>query len=146
MRVPYKGSDLCQEAFETLKNCLINAPILQYPDFTQPFNLTCDASNYTLGCVLSQGLIDPVSRLTYRRLKLEEYQYTIHYKSGTSNTNAYALSKSHRFVIRSQQSINQYELSESIELSPTSAENTEHSELSDQSEQLTPEDEFTKVF
>ncbi|VVC31040.1 Ribonuclease H-like domain,Integrase, catalytic core,Macro domain, partial [Cinara cedri] len=73
--VPYRWNDLCQEAFETLKNCLIKSPILQYPDFTY--------ASRTLN-------------------KLEEYQYTIHFKSGTSNTNADALSRIHRVVTRAQ--------------------------------------------
>lgn len=44
------------ESFEHLKTLLINAPILQYPDFTKPFVLTTDASNIALGAVLSQGV------------------------------------------------------------------------------------------
>lgn len=55
--IPYQWSDQCQHAFETLKGLLTQAPILQYPDFNQTFNLTCDASNYAIGCVLSQGPI-----------------------------------------------------------------------------------------
>jgi len=155
--------DLCQHSFETLKNFLTPVPILQYPDFSRPFNLTCDTSNYTIGCVLSQepigkdlpiayasrtlnkveinynttqkelssidwgikvfrsylfgqkfniitdhraliwlfNLKNPGSRLTRWRLKLEEYQYTIQYKPGSSNTNADALSRIHRVVTRS---------------------------------------------
>jgi len=54
---PYKWDDLCQQSFETLKNCLTQAPVLQYPDFSKPFNLTCDPSNYAIGCVFSQGHI-----------------------------------------------------------------------------------------
>lgn len=162
--VPFRWSDLCQESFENLKNLLTKSPILQYPDFTKPFNLTCDASNYAVGCVLSQGPIgkdlpiayasrtlnkaeinynttekeltsivwgikvfrpylfgqqfniitdhralvwlfnlkDPGSRLTRWRLKLEEYQYTIHFKSGVSNTNADALSRIHRVTTRAK--------------------------------------------
>lgn len=46
--IEYKNS------FETLKNYLINEPILVYPDFTEPFTLTTDASNYAIGAVLSQ--------------------------------------------------------------------------------------------
>lgn len=42
------------ESFNHLKNLLINAPILQYPDF-KPFVLTTDASNFAIGAVLSQG-------------------------------------------------------------------------------------------
>jgi hypothetical protein len=44
----------CQQAFENLKKNLINPPILQYPDFNKPFILTCDASKYSCGAVLSQ--------------------------------------------------------------------------------------------
>lgn len=42
------------EAFEKCKKILIADPILRYPDFTMPFILTTDASNYALGAVLSQ--------------------------------------------------------------------------------------------
>ncbi len=45
----YKG------AFEQLKVLLSNAPVLAYPDFTQPFVLTTDSSNFALGSVLSQN-------------------------------------------------------------------------------------------
>lgn len=41
----------------TLNNFLTTAPILKYPDFTQTFNLTFDASNFAIGCILSQGPI-----------------------------------------------------------------------------------------
>jgi len=44
-----------QEAFNTSKNMLINYPILQFPDFKQPFILTTDASKYAIGAILSQG-------------------------------------------------------------------------------------------
>lgn len=43
------------KSFEHLKELLINAPILKYPDFSKPFVLTTDASNIALGAVLSQG-------------------------------------------------------------------------------------------
>ena len=44
-----------QKSFDILKSCLINQPILQFPDFSKPFNITTDASNYAIGAVLSQG-------------------------------------------------------------------------------------------
>jgi len=44
-------------SFEHCKNLLINAPILKYPDFTQEFILTTDASNFAIGAVLSQGSV-----------------------------------------------------------------------------------------
>ncbi len=44
----------CQQAFHTLKEKLIGAPVLGYADFTRPFVLEVDASNLGLGAVLSQ--------------------------------------------------------------------------------------------
>ncbi|KMQ82059.1 enzymatic polyprotein endonuclease reverse, partial [Lasius niger] len=44
-----------QNAFDTLKEKLITAPVLQYPDFAQEFIVTTDASDYAIGAVLSQG-------------------------------------------------------------------------------------------
>ncbi|GJQ75525.1 hypothetical protein Trydic_g17611 [Trypoxylus dichotomus] len=45
------------KSFDTCKNILSNDPILQYPDFNKPFNITTDASNVAIGAVLSQGSI-----------------------------------------------------------------------------------------
>ena len=44
-------------AFRTLKQKLMSKPNLKYPDFTQGFILTTDASNDGAGAVLSQGEI-----------------------------------------------------------------------------------------
>lgn len=53
--VAYNWGERQNNAFEELKERLINPPILQYPDFTKPFIVTTDASNEALGAVLSQG-------------------------------------------------------------------------------------------
>ena len=47
-------SDECVKAFVRLKEALISAPILQPPDWTQPFEIMCDASDYAVGAVLGQ--------------------------------------------------------------------------------------------
>jgi hypothetical protein len=43
-----------QEAFEKLKEMLINAPILKLPDFGRPFVLTTDASTSSIAYILGQ--------------------------------------------------------------------------------------------
>lgn len=52
---PFNWTSLQQNSFEILKEKLCKEPILQYPSFSEPFNLTTDASNYAIGSVLSQG-------------------------------------------------------------------------------------------
>lgn len=42
------------DCFETCKNLLCNEPVLAYPDFHKTFTLTCDASNFAIGSILSQ--------------------------------------------------------------------------------------------
>src|SRR4051794_30064341 len=52
--VPFLWEEQQQTSFEELKQRLMEAPILQYPDFTKPFVLYTDASGTGLGAVLSQ--------------------------------------------------------------------------------------------
>lgn len=52
--VTWNWSDKCQQAFETIKNDLITAPVLISPDFNRAFKVQTDASEYGLGAVLTQ--------------------------------------------------------------------------------------------
>ena len=47
-------TDDCVKSFCSLKKALISAPILQPPDWSLPFELMCDASDYAVGAVLGQ--------------------------------------------------------------------------------------------
>ncbi|GJR05624.1 putative nucleotidyltransferase, ribonuclease H [Tanacetum coccineum] len=47
-------SNECVEAFETLKKELTKAPIMVKPDWSLPFKLMCDASDYAVGAILGQ--------------------------------------------------------------------------------------------
>jgi hypothetical protein len=44
----------CLAAFWTLKSALVSALIIQPPDWSQPFEIMCDASDYAIGAVLDQ--------------------------------------------------------------------------------------------
>src|SRR6266498_256459 len=52
--VKYNRSEKCQKVFEELKQRLINALILRYPDFKKSFYIITDASGIGLEAILSQ--------------------------------------------------------------------------------------------
>ncbi|CAM8978287.1 unnamed protein product [Rhodiola kirilowii] len=54
--VPFEFTDACKEAFDDLKEALTSTPIIQTPDWEQPFKIMCDASDYAVGAVLGQRI------------------------------------------------------------------------------------------
>nr|GEW04272.1 reverse transcriptase domain-containing protein [Tanacetum cinerariifolium] len=68
---PFVVSEDCIQAFQTLKKKLTEAPILIAPNWDLPFELMCDASDFTIGAVLGQ--------------RHEKHFKPIHYASKTMN-------------------------------------------------------------
>lgn len=66
------------KAFNLCKNILTNEPLLQFPDFSKPFLLTTDASNFAIGAVLSQGPIGQDKPIAFasRTLNAAEINYS----------------------------------------------------------------------
>jgi hypothetical protein len=52
--VAFDFNEKCLVAFRTLKSALVSAPIIQPLDWSQPFEIMCDASDYAVGVVLGQ--------------------------------------------------------------------------------------------
>ena len=75
---PFIWEEQQETAFNTLKNALITAPVLAYPDFSKPFSITTDASGYAIAGVLSQTHEDGEHPVIYasRTLKDAERRYT----------------------------------------------------------------------
>ncbi|GJY05277.1 putative reverse transcriptase domain-containing protein [Tanacetum coccineum] len=65
-----------EEALQTSKDNLCNAPILLLPDGIEDFVVYCDASNQGLGCVLMKR--GKVIAYASRQLKIHEKNYTTH--------------------------------------------------------------------
>lgn len=75
-------NDETQQAFNALKDLLCEAPLLQFPDFSKPYNITTDASGYAVGGVLSQGEIGKDRPIAYtsRVLRGPELNYEVYEK------------------------------------------------------------------
>ncbi|GJR03324.1 reverse transcriptase domain-containing protein [Tanacetum coccineum] len=65
-----------ENAFQTLKGKLCDAPVLALPDGPEDFVVYCDASGLGLGCVLMQR--GKVIAYASRQLKIHEKNYTTH--------------------------------------------------------------------
>lgn len=74
---PFLWENEQQLAFDALKQKLISAPLLAYPDFSKTFILTTDASNYAIGAILSQGELGKDRPIAYasRTLNKSECNY-----------------------------------------------------------------------
>ena len=52
--VPFAWSQACEAAFDKLKTMLVSPPIMRSPNWSLPFEIMCDASDYAIGAVLGQ--------------------------------------------------------------------------------------------
>nr|GEX90346.1 reverse transcriptase domain-containing protein [Tanacetum cinerariifolium] len=102
--LPFIFSNECIQAFRTLKDKLTEAPILIAPNWNQPFELMCDASDYAVGAVLGQRIEkhfrpihlfakkDAKARLLRWILLLQEFNFKVIDTRGAENYAANHLS------------------------------------------------------
>ncbi|POM73790.1 LOW QUALITY PROTEIN: Pol protein [Phytophthora palmivora] len=72
-----------QEAFDSIRASLQQAPVLALPDENKSFSVVCDASDYVIGCALLQKDDQGRKRLISfqsRQLKAAERNYPVHDK------------------------------------------------------------------
>ncbi|KAM1536108.1 hypothetical protein ACFX1Z_015041 [Malus domestica] len=69
--VAFEFNEECEKAFKHLKDMLTSVPIIIPPDWSLPFELICDASDYAIGVVLGQ--------------KKDKKPHVIYYTSRTLN-------------------------------------------------------------
>lgn len=76
--VKFHWDEKCEAAFRSIKEHLIQAPVLSCPDFDKPFTLQCDASDFGLGAVLTQMHGDAEHVICYlsRSLTKNERKYS----------------------------------------------------------------------
>nr|KAF7392462.1 hypothetical protein H0235_017461 [Vespula pensylvanica] len=67
IHVPFQWEEVQEKVFILLTDFLCQEPLLRYLDFTKPFVVTTDASNYAIGQIsqLSQDEIEKDLPITY---------------------------------------------------------------------------------
>jgi hypothetical protein len=74
--VKFVWSEECEKAFHALRQHLNTAPVLVQPDNSKPFEVFCDASGTSLGCVLMKE--NRVIAYASRSLRPHEVNYPTH--------------------------------------------------------------------
>ena len=76
--VAFDFGERCKDAFHTLKKAFTTTPIIQPPNWTLPFDLMCDASNFAVGAVLAQrdGKLPHVIYYASKTLDTAQANYT----------------------------------------------------------------------
>nr|GFB16021.1 reverse transcriptase domain-containing protein [Tanacetum cinerariifolium] len=102
METPFIFSTECINAFNTLKKKLTEAPILVVPDWSLPFELMYDASNYAIGAVLGQRKSKHFQPIHYASKTMTEAQ--IHYTTTEKEMLAvvYAFEKFQPYLVLSK--------------------------------------------
>ncbi|GJR20939.1 putative nucleotidyltransferase, ribonuclease H [Tanacetum coccineum] len=72
--VKFDFSNDCKEAFNKLKEKLTTAPIIISPDWNEPFELMCDASDFAVGAVLGQRIDGKFKPIYYASKTLNDAQ------------------------------------------------------------------------
>jgi len=73
-------SEGCEAAFQRLKEVCASEPVLKTPDWTKPFVMHTDASDYALGVVIAQEHNDEMHPIAFhsRSLLPAEWNYDVH--------------------------------------------------------------------
>ncbi|XP_057985426.1 uncharacterized protein LOC110653506 [Hevea brasiliensis] len=79
---PWKWDERVQESFDKLKQALKGEPVLRLPNFTAPFEVHTDASDYAIGGVIMQDR-HPIADES-RELNDTERRYTVQEKEMTA--------------------------------------------------------------
>ncbi|KAI5678652.1 hypothetical protein M9H77_09602 [Catharanthus roseus] len=79
---PWTWNEDCQHAFEDLKKAICKDPVLSLPDYSKPFEVHTDASNFAIGGVLMQDG-HPIAYES-RKLNETERRYTVQEKEMTA--------------------------------------------------------------
>ena len=70
----FKFDESCQRYFKDIKSRLVEAPIMEKPDWNEEFEIICDASDYAMRAVLGQRTDKVFSAIYYAIKTFNEAQ------------------------------------------------------------------------
>ena len=99
--VPFYFDDGCLQVQEELKQKLVSALIISASDWTRPFEVMSDASDFAIGIVLGQHIDNRQHAIYYASRTLNESQ--LNYTTTEKNLAAvFALEKFHQYLLGSK--------------------------------------------
>ena len=99
---PFEFDDACLQAFKILRERLIKAPIMASPDWSLPFELMCDASNYAVGAVLGQTVDKVFKPIHYASKTLNDAQMNYDTTEKEMLAIVFACDKFHSYLVLSK--------------------------------------------
>ncbi|KAM0989566.1 hypothetical protein ACFX2A_013621 [Malus domestica] len=97
--VPFVFYEECEKAFNHLKKMLTSAPISVPPNWSLPFELMCDASDYALGAVLGQRKDKKSHVIYYASRTLNDAQLNYSTTEKELVAIVFALDKFHSYLL-----------------------------------------------
>ena len=96
---PFIFDESCLSSFHRLKEALVSAPILQPPDWSMPFEVMCDASDYAIGAVLGQRVEKKLHAISYASKTLVEGQLNYTTTEKEMLAVVYAMEKFRQYLV-----------------------------------------------
>jgi len=76
--VDFVFDQTCKDVHDELKRCVTSAPIIQPPNWDEPFEIMCDASDYAVRAVLGQRIGKNLHAIAYVSCMLVGAQCNYH--------------------------------------------------------------------
>nr|GEU48173.1 reverse transcriptase [Tanacetum cinerariifolium] len=99
---PFNFFEECIQAFDTLKRKLTQAPIIIKPDWSLPFEIMCDASDYAVRVVLGQMIDKHFKPIHYASKTMNEAQENYTTTKKELLTTVFAFEKFHQYLVLSK--------------------------------------------
>jgi hypothetical protein len=97
--VDFVFNQVCKDVHDELKRRVTSAPIIQPPNWDEPFEIMCDVSDYAVGAVLGQRIGKNLHVITYASRMLDGAQCNYHTTEKERFAVVFALEKFRSYLL-----------------------------------------------